>query len=279
MPIQHFRFSFQNSDEELKEILIAFLSEAGFEGFQIEEKILDAYILESKLETGQLDEIISGPVFSSLGINYTSQPLADKNWNEEWEKSYDQVIVEGICTILAPFHDKTTDLPSIIIEPKMSFGTGHHSTTRLMIRQIDRLNLKGKTILDMGCGTGVLGIFALQKGGKYVTAIDIDPWSCENSFENYEKNDINPSRFTILQGDASKIPHVSFDLIFANINRNILLSDMTEYSNVLTLDGYLLISGILENDFYEIDKKAKDLSLDYQMKMQEGSWISILYKK
>jgi ribosomal protein L11 methyltransferase len=279
MPALQFRFSFQNPDEEAIEILIAYLSEAGFEGFSLEEQNLDAYIPESNFEAGQLEEILAGPAFSLMGISWSSTVLEDKNWNEIWEKAYEPVIVEGICAVIAPFHSEINDIPNILIEPKMSFGTGHHATTRLMIQQIDRLDMSKKSILDMGCGTGVLGIFALTKGAENVVAIDIDEWACENSRENFIRNSVPPEKFAVHQGDASMIPSHGFDIILANINRNILLSDIPVYIRNLKTGGSLILSGILETDTEVINTKAKEFNLLPETTLHEGSWVSVAYKR
>lgn len=279
MATLQFRFSFQDPDPELTEILIAYLSEAGFEGFFTEDENLDAYISESNLKTGKLQELLSDPVFFPLGIKQTSDIIAERNWNELWEKSYEPVIVDGICAIIAPFHDEFKEIINILIEPKMSFGTGHHATTRLMIKQIDALEMQGKSILDMGCGTGVLGIFALMRGAESVLAIDIDEWACENSRENFIRNSLSQKKYRILQGNADSIPPEEYDIILANINRNILLSDIPAYNRHLKPGGIFILSGILDSDYSVIDEKLREQGLILNSHIHEGSWISLSYNK
>lgn len=279
MATLQFRFSFQNPDSELIEILIAYLSEAGFEGFFTEAESLDAYISESNLKTGKLQELLSDPVFFPLGIKQTSGIIPDRNWNELWEKSYDPVIVDGVCAVIAPFHIEYEGIINILIEPKMSFGTGHHATTRLMIQQINALEMQGKSILDMGCGTGVLGIFASMKGAERVLAIDIDEWACENSRENFTRNSICSEKYRILKGNADVIPEEKYDVILANINRNILLSDIPVYNRHLMPGGTIVLSGILESDYSVIHEKIQEQGLILNSQLNEGSWISLAYRK
>jgi ribosomal protein L11 methyltransferase len=274
MESKQYSFRISEVPEETLEVLIAYLSASGFEGFQIEEDVLKA-ITEEEIETGILDEILNIPVFSSLNIAFEINNLPDINWNEDWERSYEPVLVENICAIIAPFHEKPSTEYSILIEPKMSFGTGHHETTRLMLRHIYNLDLNGKNILDMGCGTGVLGIFALMRGASKCTAIDIDEWACKNSVENFVRNGFNKTQFTVIQGDSEAIPSARFPVILANINRNILLSDMSKYSSVLEPGGYLILSGILSTDRDSILESAGRVGLSAESELNENNWLGL----
>ncbi len=278
MTYKHYTFSFDNPSDELIDILTAYLSEAGFNGFHTEENKLNAFVSEENLKTGEPDNLLSDPVFSTLSIRYDLCSVPEKNWNAEWEKSYDPVQVGEICAIIAPFHSRPRAEHVILIEPKMSFGTGHHETTRQMIRQINNTDLKDKQVLDMGCGTGVLGIFSLLKGAAFITAIDIDKWACENSRENFYRNGFEETHFEVLQGDADHIPERKFNLILANINKNVLLRDLQVYSNFLEESGVLIVSGILVSDRSEIIKAGGAAGLIFVNDSFENKWISLKFR-
>lgn len=277
MAYLQYRFLFRSQDEETVEIFIARLAESGFEGFWQGENELITYAEETAIVTGNLQVILGDPVFLTLGIDMQIELLAEKNWNEEWEKSYPPVIIENICTIVAPFHPRPSQGLSLLIEPKMSFGTGHHQSTRLMIRQIHSLDIRDLYVLDMGCGTGVLGIFSLIMGAAFITAIDIDPWACENSRENFQRNNLSPVTFEIIQGDAGSIPVRPYDMILANINRNILLSDLPVYASRLKPGGNLILSGILDSDRDAITQAAESQSFRRVASMAEQKWISLVF--
>ena len=280
MAYKQYSFSFEYPDEEISDVLTAYLSQAGFEGFYTEGNVLNAYIEEDNLKAGQPETLLSAPAFSDISISFEVQDLPEKNWNEEWERSYEAVIVEDICAIIAPFHTPPEGVKHIIhIEPKMSFGTGHHETTRLMIKQINKLQLQGKRVLDMGCGTGVLGIFALMKNASFITAIDIDEWACENSWENFERNGFSRDHFEVIQGDASRIPRNTYDIILANINRNILLEDMEKYTEHLQPGGLLILSGIFTTDREVIEEKAGNTGLSGFSELEEGKWLSMVFQR
>ncbi|MBE0654017.1 MAG: 50S ribosomal protein L11 methyltransferase [Bacteroidales bacterium] len=275
MAYRHYRFVFADPDEEAAEILIARLAEYGFEGFWLNENELNAYTDENTVKTGDLDNILKDPVFTFKEISVSEKNIPDKNWNEEWEKSYDPIIIENICTIIAPFHQKPATGACLVIEPKMSFGTGHHQTTRLMIRHIYSVEMSGVRVLDMGCGTGVLGIFSLIQGAAFATAIDTDAWACENSRENFLRNGFTEENFEILQGNATVIPDSMFDIILANINRNVLLEDIPIYKSRLKKGGILVLSGILETDREVILEIAEKVSLQPGSEISEDKWISL----
>lgn len=280
MAYKQYSFSFANPEEELLDALTAYLSLSGFEGFYSEGNVLNAYIEEENLKAGLPETILSAPAFSDLSISFEVQDLPEKNWNEEWERSYEPVIVDDICAIIAPFHSSPEGVEHIIhIEPKMSFGTGHHETTRLMIRQINQIQLYEKRVLDMGCGTGVLGIFTLMKNASFVSSIDMDPWACENSRENFGRNGWNSDRFEIIQGDASSIPEKTYDIILANINRNVLLEDMEKYCIHLEPKGFLILSGILNTDRRSIVEKASKIGLEFLSVLEEDKWLSLAFRR
>ncbi|MDR2123352.1 MAG: 50S ribosomal protein L11 methyltransferase [Flavobacteriaceae bacterium] len=259
--------------EPWRDILVAYLGELPFESFIETETGFLAYI-----KTAEDTDIQDLPVLSSpdVQISYEKKPAPDINWNEEWEKNFSPVLVENQIYIHTDFHPERKEIPyQIVIEPKMSFGTGHHETTYNMLHAMLSMDFQGKDVLDMGCGTGVLGIFAKMRGANYVEAIDIDDWSYNNALENAEKNKIT---LQIKSGDADLLGNRSFNIILANINKNILLKDMKTYAENLTPDGQLLLSGIYEHDFNDIIAEAGKYGLKFVQKWSKSNWISILLR-
>ena len=253
--------------EQGSDVLIAKLSELGFESFVETEQGFLAYIQEEEYSEEEV-ELTIGDFLDLFKIKFMSKIIPKQNWNKEWESNFQPIDVDGKCYIRAPFHEKKPGyLLDIIIEPKMSFGTGHHDTTQLMIQILMLLNVKNKALLDMGCGTGVLAIAASMLGANPITAIDIDDWSFENTIENLAKNNINNA--LVHKGDAQILEGKIFHTILANINKNVLLADMSVYKKVLEKNGNLVLSGFFETDISEIKTKAEDLGFKY-----EGSYIS-----
>ena len=197
------------------------------------------------------------------------------NWNTEWEKNFEPIMVNDTVSVRAPFHEKT-DLPyEIVIEPKMSFGTGHHETTHLMIQQLLSADLKDKTVLDMGSGTGILAIMAELRGAKSVDAIDIDDWCYENAMENAERN--NCKKIRVFKGDAALLADKNYDVIIANINRNVLINDLPVYYKCLNKGGILLLSGFYREDIPFIKKAATGLGLKESDLLEKNNWISLKF--
>ena len=256
------------------EILIAELGELPFESFVESEFGVTAYIQKPLWNEAILDDlfILNSPQFF---ITYTIEEIEQVNWNEEWEKNFEPIDVDGTCHVRAPFHPKTDAQYDIIIEPKMSFGTGHHETTHMMIQHLLDMNVAGMKTLDMGCGTAILAILAEMKGAKPIDAIDIDNWCYLNSIENAERN--NCTQISVYEGDAALLEGKKYDLIIANINRNILLGDMQQYADCLNKDGVLLLSGFYEEDIPAIDASCTDKGLKFIKKLQRNNWVSLKY--
>lgn len=257
------------------EILMAELIEIGFDSFTEEHDGILAYIQKDLFNEEALKEI---NLFQhdEVKISYTFQEMPNINWNEEWEKNFEPIYIDEKVLIRAEFHAPDPKLHEIIIQPKMSFGTGHHPTTHLMIQQMLNMDFKDKTVLDMGCGTSVLAIFAKQKGAGKTVAIDIDEWSVENSIENAERNNVE---LEISQGTAEHLGKENFDIILANINRNILISDIPTYVSVLNKGGQLLLSGLCFFDVDDILEVCTQEKLTLKKKLQREEWVSLLLEK
>jgi ribosomal protein L11 methyltransferase len=258
------------------EILIAELGVAGFESFVENEEGVTAYIQKQDWSTEILNDIL---VLKSKEfiISFTEKEVPQTNWNSEWEKNFEQIQVDNLVSIRAPFHENPQLKYDIVIEPKMSFGTGHHETTHMMVQHLINLDLEGKKTLDMGCGTGILAIFAEMKGAKPIDAIDIDTWCYLNSIENVARN--NCTQITIYEGDASLLVAEKYDVLIANINRNILLNDLKIYTNCLERGGVLLLSGFYKEDIPIIDAEVSSHGLTLEKTIERNNWVALKYKK
>lgn len=262
--------------EPAAEILIAELGAVGFESFVENEDGVTAYIQKEEWNSNILDTIfvLNSDEFS---IEYNQNEVEQTNWNAEWEKNFTPIEVDEIVSIRAPFHENPNLKYDIVIEPKMSFGTGHHETTHMMVQHLLQLDLNNKQTLDMGCGTGILAIFAEMKGAKPIDAIDIDNWCYENSIENVTRN--NCHHISVFEGDSSLLINKKYDLIIANINRNILLMDMKVYANCLNEKGILLLSGFYEEDIPIIDAEVSKYNLKLENFIQRNNWVALKYNK
>jgi len=252
--------------EELQEILISQLEELHSNGFEQTENYLIAYFPENNFRSYEIEQLLREYTFSIT-------TLKEQNWNQVWESNFHPVIVDRFCAVRADFHQPVNDVVhEIIITPKMSFGTGHHATTYMMMKQMECLDIKGKNVFDFGTGTGILAILAEKLGAATVSAIDHDDWSIKNAMENIEKN--NCSKISIHL--SSKIPEQLFDVILANINRNVILQYLTDLKKSLQENGRILLSGLLSTDENSIvDTCHKDLRLE--KRMEKDNWISLLF--
>jgi ribosomal protein L11 methyltransferase len=256
------------------EILIAELGEKPFESFIESDFGIVAYIRKEFWTEDLLDDvfILQSPEFT---VSYKIEEIEQVNWNEEWEKNFEPIDVDGKCHVRAPFHPKTDAEYDIVIEPKMSFGTGHHETTHMMIQHLLETDVAGKKTLDMGCGTAILAILAELKGAEPIDAIDIDNWCYLNSIENAQRN--NCSQISVYEGDADLLKGRTYDVIIANINRNILLNDMQQYVDSLNKGGILLLSGFYEEDIPAIDVSCTEKGLTFVKKFSRNNWVSLKY--
>ena len=260
--------------EPISEILIAELGNVGFESFVETENGVTAYIQKTDWNAEILADVfvLNSDEFS---IEYNLNEVPQTNWNAEWEKNFEPIQVDDLVSIRAPFHENPNLKYDIVIEPKMSFGTGHHETTHMMVQHLLQLDLENKKVLDMGCGTGILAIFAEMKGAKPLDAIDIDNWCYENSIENVTRN--NCENISVYEGDATLLVDKKYDVIIANINRNILLMDMKVYTNCLQEGGILLLSGFYEQDIPVIDAEVIKHGLKLEKFIQRNNWVALKY--
>jgi ribosomal protein L11 methyltransferase len=277
MPKTYIEFQFTvNPLQPASEILIAELSYAGFESFLENEEGVTAYVVSEEFD----EEAFAGLHILQSGefeITYTSQEIEKINWNIEWEKNFNPITIDDQCSVRAPFHEKPETEFDIIIEPKMSFGTGHHATTHMMLQFILKNDWEGKKVLDMGCGTGVLAILTEMKGAKSVDAIDIDNWCYLNTMENVERN--NCERISVYEGDASLLEGKHYDMTIANINRNILLEDISKYSECLNPGGKLFLSGFYIEDIPAIEEECNLNGLKIEDELEQENWAGLSFIK
>lgn len=252
---------------DFQDLLIALMSERGYEGFEQEEALLKAFIHEEDFDQAVLEELLT-----AHGLGYTLERIEDRNWNEEWEKNFQPVVVEAFCAIRAHFHEPITGVEhELVITPKMSFGTGHHATTYMMLQSMQGMNLRGKRVLDFGTGTGVLAILAERLGAKEVVAIDNDEWSINNALENVEANGC--SHISVSKIDRVATLEGQFDCILANINKHVIVDQLGDLGQHLAPGGVILLSGLLQNDSEDVENEAVKNNLSVSNWMTTGSWI------
>lgn len=269
-------FFIVNPLQPATDILIAELGDRGFESFVETEDGLQAYITKREWKPEILEDvyILNSEEFD---IEFTFEEMKQINWNEEWEKNFDPILVDNICSIRAPFHSKPEVLYDIIIEPKMSFGTGHHETTYMMVQQILNSDFTDKIVLDIGCGTGILAILAELKGASSVDAIDIDNWCYINTKENIERNECE--KIDVYEGDAALLKGKQYDIIIANINRNILLNDISKYVASLNKQGIIFVSGFYRQDLSIIKSEFAKHHFKTGTIIEKNDWLSISFAR
>jgi ribosomal protein L11 methyltransferase len=258
------------------ELLMTQLADAGFESFTENDNGTISAFIQAPLYTPELTTRLGSDEFSEFLDSFRTERIADQNWNAVWESQYDPVLIDGRCSVRAPFHPKLSGSEfDIIIMPKMSFGTAHHETTKQMIQYLLEIDVAGKSLLDMGSGTAVLAILARMKGAEPVTAIDNDEWAYNNAFENVQSN--NFSDIEVLLGDSSLLKGKKFDIVLANINRNILLNDIPAYRESLNANGTLIMSGFYSEDLPLVADKASEAGLRLQSKRTENNWTAACF--
>jgi ribosomal protein L11 methyltransferase len=266
-----------NSGKNQNELLIAYLAELEYESFEEKDDGVVAYMPKKLFDENRIKNLLETKL-SSMDIWYNYETINDQNWNELWESNYQPVTIANQCLVRAPFHKSNPDIKyEIIIEPQMSFGTAHHETTVMMLEYILEHDFKGSTVLDMGCGTAVLAILAAMKEAGKIEGIDLDEWAYRNSLENVKRNGF--PNINIIQGDSKKLKGKEFSVIFANINRNILLQDMSVYAEVLTENGRIYFSGFYQEDLKMITDKANGVGLKYINHKLENRWVAAYFQK
>jgi len=271
--MQYIKVTFKLSTGTSADILIALLSDAGFDGFEEAENELLAYIGKNEFRQDTLADIAA-----KQEVAYYTEVIEPQNWNALWESNFQPVIVEDFCTLRAHFHTIDVTTPyEIVITPKMSFGTGHHATTQLMIMLMKNIPFAGKAVLDFGTGTGVLAILAQKLGAAKVMAIDNDIWSVENAMENTVRN--NCDGIIVKEATLDEIGDDKYDIILANINRHILLRYMVSLYVHLNFGGAILMSGLLLEDKEIILKSAADAGFKYKQMSEKNNWIAIVFDK
>lgn len=278
MDYLEFKLNFLPNEDYVADLLAAELGDVGFESFERTEEGLIAFVEQNYFNETNFLKIIKGFEYAE-NIQFKYREIEQVNWNEEWEKHFfEPIIIGDECLIHSSFHKNLPDAKyDIVIDPKMSFGTGHHETTSLMIGEILQMDLHEKTVLDMGCGTAVLAILAAMKGAKHVTAIDIDTWCVENSIENIHKN--NVPEIEVLLGDADLLTGKSFHIIIANINRNILLNDIKKYAACLSNGDALYMSGFYVEDIPVIEQEAARYHFTLASYKEKNNWAVVKMTK
>ena len=263
-----------NPLQPASDILIAELGEAGFESFVENDEGIVAYIQKKDWSDKILESvnILENEIFK---ISFEVKEIKQENWNATWESNFNPIQVNDQCVVRAPFHEKPNVEFDIVIEPKMSFGTRHHETTHMMLEHILSHDFEGKSVLDMGSGTGVLAILAAKKGAKSVDAIDIDNWCFLNAKENIIRN--NCEHINVCEGDVNLLKDQQYDIIIANINRNILLADIPVYGKCLGPNGILFLSGFYEEDIPMISSKCNEVELKFEKNLKKNNWVAVKY--
>ena len=276
--MNYYACSFTNPENEnLKDMFMELLGSIGFDSFMDTDEGFEAYCQEPALDENELNDIMQMEQFANVKL-LKKELIPDQDWNATWEASYEPVIINEFCRIRAPFHKVEGSYKyDLIIEPKMSFGTAHHETTSQIIELMLQSDFSGLNLLDMGSGTGVLAILAKKLGSATTVAIDNDEWAYRNALDNIRLNDEND--IIVELGDANSLNDRQFDIILANINRNILLRDMKEYVKCLVDGGKIFFSGFYEEDLVLIAKEAERLGLKYSSHVTKNNWAAAVFVK
>ena len=275
MKTLEYSFTAPSSDIQ-HDMLTTMLAEIGFDSFMDEDYTLKAYCSADCRDDGAVENILLDPAFADLHLLKVEE-MPDRDWNEVWEASYQPVVVNKRCRVRAPFHEADTSFEfDLVIEPKMSFGTANHETTAQIIQLMLETDFLGKTVLDMGSGTAVLAILAKKLGATRTVAIDNDEWAYRNAFTNCELNGV--SDIEIVLGDASAIKG-QFDVVLANINRNILLRDMHYYVEAMNSNAHIFFSGFYTEDLPSIQAEAEHLGLHYNRFLSRNNWVAAEFIK
>ncbi|MBQ8957716.1 MAG: 50S ribosomal protein L11 methyltransferase [Bacteroidales bacterium] len=276
MKTLEFTFTLPTSDIQ-HDMLTTMLAEIGFDSFMEDKQGLKAYCSEENRDDTAVENLLAEPAFFDLHLLKVEE-MPDKDWNELWEASYQPVVVNERCRVRAPFHVPDTSFEfDLVIEPKMSFGTANHETTAQLMQLMMDTDFKDKDVLDMGCGTAILAIFAEKLGARCVTAIDNDEWAYNNASTNMELNGCH--EIDIIHGDAGSIPSMLFDVVLANINRNILLRDMHFYVDAMNTGAHIFFSGFYTEDLDSIKAEAEHLGLQYHRHLSRNNWVAAEFVK
>lgn len=274
--MNYIKININPTNSALNEIIIAQLADYAFNGFEEEDEQLIAYIDESEFQTTEKKALEK--ILTQYQLNHETHTLEEQNWNAKWESDYQPVLVDDFCAVRATFHPPIEQVQhEIVITPKMSFGTGHHATTYMMMKQMSQLDFENKTVFDYGCGTGVLAILAEMLGATTIDAVDIEKWAYENTVENIAIN--QTKNIAAYCGEITAVPTKMYDIILANINRNVLLDTMTEMASRLKSGGVLLISGFLETDIDIMLENAQAADLTKKILLAREKWRCLLLSK
>ena len=265
-------------EEWLHDVITAKLTEIGFESFVETDNGFEGFIPEKDFNEAEVNNMLK-TFEDTHTFEVQTELIEEKNWNEEWEKNYFKpLVVAGKCVVRAPFHKEYPVLDyEIVIEPNMAFGTGNHETTSMMLEVILENDMHNRSVLDMGCGTGILGILASMRGAQKITAIDIDEWSFKGASENAQINHIK--NMEVKLGDASLLGDEKYDIIFANIHKNVLLNDLPVYSKCLNENGLLFMSGFYVEDIPDVKAKAEQVGLKETGFKSKNNWVVSVFKK
>ena len=280
-------FTAKPDNQDIRDIIAALASDNGFESFSEDKGKLIGYCQEELFHVESLENTLQNFPIPDIEITFTASNVEDRNWNEEWEKAgFDPIIIDNQCAIVcgnkledANHQQDIESIPTkIVIDAKQAFGTGTHETTQMIVSLLLNQNLTGKRVLDCGCGTGILGIVAAKYGAKEVVAYDIDEWSVNNAQHNAELNEVE---LDVLEGDKRVLSHVNgvFDYVLANINRNIILEDLSAFVSVMTTNSRIILSGFYEQDAEIILKEAENLGLEECKRVMNHNWCCLLLEK